>query len=80
MNIPAEAIELGDHNRAFATPRLRGGCGELRLAIESINALSGLDLLELADNLETVRSDEAGPGLPAPLSDPARRSMPGNRQ
>ena len=30
MNIPAEAIELGHHNRAFATPRLREGCGELR--------------------------------------------------
>jgi hypothetical protein len=25
MNIPAEAIELGRHNRAFATPRLREG-------------------------------------------------------
>ena len=64
MNVTAEAIELGHHNRAFATPRLREGCGELRPAIESISALAGLDLLELADNLETLRSDEAAQDLP----------------
>ena len=63
-----EAIELGHHNRAFATPRLREGCGELRPAIEeSISALAGLDLLELADNLETLRSNEAAQGFPLRL-------------
>jgi hypothetical protein len=57
MNVTAEAIELGHHNRAFATPRLFKGCCELRPAIESISALAGLDLLELADNLETLGND-----------------------
>ena len=63
MNVTAEAIELGHHDWAFATPRLREGCGELRPAIESISALAGLDLLELADNLETLRGDEPAQGF-----------------
>jgi hypothetical protein len=72
MNVPAEPVELGHQDRAFAAPRLREGCGKLWPAIESVGVLAGLDLLELGE-------------LPAaPLSqvpsDPERRSIPGNRQ
>jgi hypothetical protein len=62
MNISAEAIELGHHNRALrrrASARAAASCGR---RIESIGALAGLDLLEHADNLETLRSDEAAQG------------------
>jgi hypothetical protein len=76
MNIPAEAIELGHHNRAFATPRLRKGCGELRLAIESISALPIFDPL---DPSRRRTMTDAGPGTgDAPTGLPAERLRPSN--
>jgi hypothetical protein len=58
MNVPAEAIELGDDDRALTAPGFGQSCGELGPAIESVGALAGLDLFELVDNVETLGLDE----------------------
>lgn len=62
-HIPRQAIELGDHDGA---PQLAGsgeGLGELRPAIEGVDPLAGLDLIEHLDDLEPLAVHELGDSL-----------------
>ncbi len=61
MDVPAEAIELGNRDGAFTVPAGLGESGgELRAALDRVGALAGLDLDELADDLVTLGGCESG--------------------
>ena len=67
VHVPAEPIELGDSNGALELLR---GCEsglELRTTVEGIGALAGLNLHELADQLQTFGFSELIEGLPLGL-------------
>jgi hypothetical protein len=76
MNVTAEAIELGHHDWAFATPRLREGCGELRPAIESISALPIFDPLDPSRRRTMTDAGPCAGDAPTGLS--AERVRPSN--
>ena len=63
MDVSAEAIELGNRDRALAmTAGLGGRGGELRTALDRIRAFAGFDLNELDDDLVTLGGGEPGDG------------------
>jgi hypothetical protein len=54
MNVAAKPVQLGDGNGALELLR---GCEsglELRAAVDSVGALAGLNLHELADQLQAL--------------------------
>ena len=63
MDVSAEAIELGNRDRAFPVPAGLGERnGELRAALDRIGALAGFDLDELGDDIVTLGGGETGDG------------------
>jgi hypothetical protein len=61
MDVPAEAIELGNRDGAFTvTAGLGERGGELRAALDSVRAFAGFDLDEFADDLVTFGGGEPG--------------------
>jgi hypothetical protein len=45
MNVPAEAVELGNDDGTFTAPCFSQSCGELRPAMESVGAPAGLSAI-----------------------------------
>ena len=63
MNVPAEAIELGNRDRASPVPAGLGERdGELRPALDRVRALASLDLDKFADDLVILGSGETDDG------------------
>jgi hypothetical protein len=60
MHIAAQAVELGDRNRAFATPGLGKRGGKLRPPFQGIRTLPSFDLYEFAADLEALSGGKAG--------------------
>ena len=72
MNVPAEAIELGNRDGAFpVTAGLGEPGGELGAALDRVRAFAGLDLNELGDDFEALGGGESSDGG-ALVSMPAR--------
>jgi hypothetical protein len=59
MDISAEAVQLCDHDGASAATRFCEGSSKLRASVEGIGAFAGLDLDELACDLEPLGGSEA---------------------
>ena len=71
MHVAAEAIELGDEDRAFRPAGSRECRRELWPAVERVGALARLDLDMLGDDFDPFRRGEAldngSLGIPSPL-------------
>ena len=63
VNVAAEAIQLGNCYWATAAPSFAEGFCKLRPAVQSVRSLAGLDLDELADDLEAFPCGEASKRL-----------------
>jgi DNA invertase Pin-like site-specific DNA recombinase len=59
VDVTREAVELGDHDRAFAAARLVERGGELRAQVERVRALAGFDLDMFADDRKAFGVGEA---------------------
>ena len=59
-DVSGEAIQLGDNYGALGGSRSSKGCGELRPAVQSVRALTALDLYELLKEGNAFRCGEAG--------------------
>jgi hypothetical protein len=58
-DISAEAVQLCDHDGASAATRFCEGSSKLRASVEGNGAFAGLDLDELACDLEPLGGSEA---------------------
>jgi hypothetical protein len=64
MNVAAQAVELGDGNRATTAASLRERGGKLWSAVTRVCALASLYFDELSDNLEPLSHNKARKRFP----------------
>jgi len=64
MHIAAETVQLGDGHMALELLRSCESGLELRTAVEGVGTLARLNLNELADQLQTLRTCKLEEGLP----------------
>jgi hypothetical protein len=64
MNVAAQAVELGDGNRATTAASLRERGGKLWSAVKRVRALADLYFDELSDNLKPLGHNKARKRLP----------------
>ena len=64
LNVAAQAVELGDGNRATTAASLRKRGGKLWSAVKRVRALAGLYFDELSDNLKPLGHNKARKRLP----------------
>jgi len=64
MNVAAQAVELGDGNRATTAASLRERGGKLWSAVTRVCALASLYFDELSDNLEPLSHNKAHKRFP----------------
>lgn len=78
MNVPAEAVQLGDGDVAPVFP-CGCECGlELWSAVQRVCALAGFYLDELSDNLKALSSGEVAQSCPLGLNAQARPTLLGS--
>jgi hypothetical protein len=75
-HIPAEPVQFGDDDRAFALARVIERRDELRPPIKGVGALAGFHLDTLVDDNEVVGFGEAGNGFALRLDSEARFGRP----
>ena len=77
MNIPAQPVQLRHGHRAAAPSGFRKGSGELGATVQGICALAGLDLHELANDLEPFSGGEARECISLRLETKTRAALSG---
>jgi hypothetical protein len=79
INVPAQAVELGDRNGTLTSSGLREGRGELGPSLQGIRTLPCFDLYELAGDLKPLCRGEPCDSFPLGVEPEARAALAGSR-